>query len=255
MVNYRKGEMKCQLRLMPNWRFYGASNIDLDKRKYTGILQGNLAKIKESMVEFNVTTPIERYAFLRGRFGLSERERHIVAEVVSPSGPLGFEALCQLFTGSSYDFNVKLQIATPIDVLQRSLIIAKLNRKEADFRLAYNNITAGFQGVWHFNNLTDFHYSYVLFTPIHGLHESGVVAKLIVLRTEPKNQLEVDTEFSIRVVETKIGLKASAGPKPPPPSIPKTFIENVDPEESEDEEEEDNEDDFYWKGDFEVNFY
>lgn len=261
MVNYRKGEMKCQLSWMPNWRFYGASNVDLDKRKYTGVLRGDLARIKESMVEFNLTTPLERYAFLRGRFGLSERDRHVVAEVVSPSGPLGFEVLFQLFTGSSYDFNVKLQLATPLDVLQRSLLVAKLNKKEADFRVAYNQITAGFQGVWHYNNLTDFHYSYVLFTPIHGLHESGVVVKLVVLRTEPDARLDFDTEFSFRIVETKIGIKAHGGPKTPPLVIAiKSPVKIEEPaadgddEENEEDEEEDDENNFYWKGDLEVGY-
>lgn len=256
IANYRKGDMKCQLRFMPNWRFYGASNLELDKRVYTTVLHGDLARFKESMVEFNVTTPLERYAFLRGRFGLSERDRHIVAEVLSPTGPLGFEALCQLFTGSSYDFHIKLQLATPIELLQRSLLVAKLNKKEADFRVAYNNITAGFQGVWHYNNLTDFHYSYVLFSPIHGLHESGIVAKLVAVRIEPEGYLDVDTEFSIRIVQTKIGIKAHGGPKPPPPAIPSQVkTDEVTDQSDEDYDEDDDKETFYWQGDVEVSFY
>jgi hypothetical protein len=95
-------------------------------------------------VQFNITTPFEKYVFIRGRFGLSESNKHIVAEVTTPAGPLGIEGICQLFT-SNYDFNIKLLLATPIDVLQKALLVAKLNQQEADFRVAYNNITAGFE--------------------------------------------------------------------------------------------------------------
>ncbi|XP_012280436.1 uncharacterized protein LOC105699757 [Orussus abietinus] len=254
LVNYRKGEMKCYLCMKPNWKFQGAANIDIDRRKYTANLIGDLTKFKESMLQLNVTTPLERYAFLRGRFGFSESERHLVAEVVSPSGPLGFEAIFQLFT-TSPDFHVKLLLATPIDVLQRSLLVAKLNKREADFRVAYNNITAGFQGVWHYENITDFHYSYILYTPLHGLHESGIVTKLIVTWVEPLGRLDLDTEFSLRLVQKKVGFKAKGGPKPPPVHIPVKNIKVIVEENSEDysmEDEEDNEENLYWRGDLEL---
>ena len=50
VVNYKKGELKCHLSSRSNWKFYGAANLDLDKRKYTGHLVGDLARLKESMV-------------------------------------------------------------------------------------------------------------------------------------------------------------------------------------------------------------
>lgn len=50
LVNYRKGQLKCHLSSQPNWKFLGAANLDLDKRKYTAHLVGDIAKIKESMV-------------------------------------------------------------------------------------------------------------------------------------------------------------------------------------------------------------
>ncbi|KAG8042041.1 hypothetical protein G9C98_000032 [Cotesia typhae] len=206
--NYKSGDIKCQLRMMSNWKFDGYSSIEIDTRRYTGVLQGDLTRIKESMVQFNITTPLEKYSFVRGRFGLSERNKHVVAELVLPSGPIGVEALCQLFTATSYDFNIMLRFSTPIEALQKFMVITKLAKTEADFRIGYNNITAGFTAVWHYNNLTDFHYSYVLFTPIHGLHESGVVAKLILIdKSDKANRLSgvLDTEFSIRIVETKFG--------------------------------------------------
>ncbi|KAK0089741.1 hypothetical protein PV326_004381 [Microctonus aethiopoides] len=249
LTNYRNGDIKCQLRLMKDWKFDGITNIEMDKRKYTGVLCGDLSHIRESMVEFNVTTPLEKYSFLRGRFGLSEQNKHAVAEIILPSGPIGIEVLCRLFSSATYDFDVMLRISTHIEVLQRFLVVAKLAKTEADFRLAYNNATAGVKAIWHYNNLTDFHYSYVLYTPIHGLHESGIVAKLIILDSESArtNWLAgiIDTEFSIRIVETKFGIKAEAGPKfSPLQMLDEKLVESsFEPED----------DDFNWRGDVEVN--
>lgn len=263
LASYRKSELKCQLRLMTNWQFFGAANLDLDKRKYTGHLIGDLVRWKESKIEFNVITPLEKFAYVRGRFGLSESNRHAVAEIVTPSGPLGVEMLCQLFT-SAYDFNIKLMLATPIDVLQKALAVAKLSTREADFRIAYNNLTAGFLGTWHYRNITDFDYSYIVFTPLEGLQECGVTARLIVI-PHPKltGMLDVNTEFSLKLADIKFGIKAKGGPKLPPVKIPmKTpiIMPTMDypdglEEEAEDDEEDDDDDDddnLYWRGELQV---
>ncbi|XP_034937258.1 uncharacterized protein Apoltp [Chelonus insularis] len=247
-MNYKNGDVKLQFRFMPYWKFHGLSNIEIDKRKYTGILQGDLARIKESIVEFNITTPLEKYSFIRGRFGLSEINKHAVAEVTLPSGPIGVEALCKFFAESNYDFNIMLRVSTPIEILQKFLIVAKLARTEADFRIGYNNVTAGFQAIWHFNNLTNFHYSYILFTPIHGLHESGIVAKIIILDKKDENDRlskTIDTEFSLRIVETKLGIKIYSGPKLSPLKLlDEPLVElSYEPED----------DDFSWQGDIEIN--
>ncbi|XP_034189232.2 apolipoprotein lipid transfer particle [Osmia lignaria lignaria] len=267
VTSYRKSDMRCQLQILPDWKFLGAANLDLDKRTYTGKLIGDIHRFMESMIQFNVTTPLEKFSFVRGRFGLSEKNKHAVAEVVTPNGPMGFEALCQLFT-ADYDFNVRLSLATPLEVLRRSLLVGKLSNREADFRVAYNNIQAGFQGVWSYHNITDFHYSYLLFTPLRGFEESGIVTKLIVMYTVDGN-LDVDTEFSIKLAETKLGVKAKGGPKSPPVNIlinPSIEIAKEDSsnerqlkERKEEEEEEVAiEDDFeeqsnlYWHGEVEM---
>lgn len=256
-VNYQRSELQCQLRIMSRWMFLGAANLDLDKRKYTSRLIGDLVRWKESKVEFNVTTPLEKFAFVRGRLGVSESNRHAVAMIVTPNGPLGIEALLQLFT-SAYDFNVKFMLATPIEVLQQVLAVAKLNSREADFRVGYNNITAGFLGTWHYNTITDFDYSYILLTPLEGLQECGVITKLIVVRTESNNISEVNAEFSLRLAEMKFGVKAEGRPKLPPVKIPlnKGIIKpTTDPEFDDSVEEEDDEDNFYWRGEIQVIHY
>ncbi|XP_058800590.1 uncharacterized protein LOC131669586 [Phymastichus coffea] len=247
LVSYRKGQFKCHLSSQTNWKLLGVANLDLDKRKYAVLLVSDLVKFKESMIEVNITTPFEKYAYIRGRFGLSERNRHIVAEVTTPAGPLGAEAICQLFT-SNYDFNVKLLLATPIDVLQQAFLIVKFNQQEADFRLAYNNMTAGFQGVWFYNNITNFHYSYILYTPLQGFHEIGAITKLVISQKEPAGYTDINMEFSLRIVDLKAGIKAHAGPKLPPPlTIPLKSDLNVN------EIYEDAENSIYYKADIELN--
>ncbi|KAI4503203.1 hypothetical protein M0802_001425 [Mischocyttarus mexicanus] len=247
LTGYKNCDIKCHMRLMPDWKILGTTTMDLDKRKYTGNLLGDLCHLKESMLQLNLTTPIEKYAFVKARFGLSESNKHIVAEIMNPSNTLGFEAICQLFT-SFYHFNVMLSLATPIDVLQRSLLIAKLNKQEADFRVTYNNMTAGFQGVWYYKNITDFHYTYKLFTPLYGLEESGVTAKLEILRLELNKNLFINTEFSVDLAKVKLGLYANAGPKPAPISIPIKMETLPIINDTSMEEDEDNEDNFYWQG-------
>lgn len=206
-------------------------------------------------IQFHITTPIEKYTFINGRFGLSESNKFVVAELLTPNGPLGFEIIFQLFT-VSYDYNVKFLIATPIDVFQKIMLIAKLNDKEADYRVAYNKMMAGFEGVWYYESLTQFHYTYIFYTPLNGFEEIGVITKLLVTTVEPYNRLDVDTEFSLRVMELKAGFKAHGGPKPPPlrvktdPVTEKTNPDTEDYEEvSENVSEEEN---FFWKGDVEV---
>lgn len=222
ITRYKMTDMRCQLQALPDWKFLGAANLNLDKKIYSGRLVGDLHLLKESMVEFNVTTPLEKFSLVRGRFGLSEKNRHVVAEIVTPVGDVGFEALCQFFT-PNHDFNVRLLLATPLDMVRRLLMIAKLNEREADFRIGYNRMVGGFQGIWHYRNITDFHYRYVLFTPLDGFEESGIVAKLIAINTQD-NYFDIDTEFSLRLSdkklgETKFGVRAKAGPKPAPVTI------------------------------------
>ncbi|XP_076620317.1 apolipoprotein lipid transfer particle [Colletes latitarsis] len=254
VTSYRKSDMRCQLQILPDWKFQGAANLDLDKRTYTAKLLGDLRRFKESTVQFNVTTPLEKFTFVRGRFGLSESNRHVVAEVVIPSGPIGFEVICQFLT-AEYDFNVKLMLATPLEVLQRSLLVAKLNKQQADFRIAYNSMLAGFQGVWHYLSITNFHYSYLVFSPVQGLEEVGVVAKLIVTDIENQNR-NVDTEFTVRLAEVKVGAKAKAGPKPPPVNIPIKTPDEVASNSTKDEEDYDLLDEepssFYWHGEMDI---
>lgn len=90
-----------------------------------------------------MTTPFENYSFLKGQIGLSDKKKKLVAEIEIPAGPLGIEGVFQIL--NNYDFNIKILLATPIDAFKKVLIVLKLNNKEADFKITYNNLTAGFQ--------------------------------------------------------------------------------------------------------------
>jgi hypothetical protein len=75
--------------------------------------------------------------------------------------------------------------------------------------------------VWFYNNISNFHYSYILYTPLQGFHEIGAITKLVVIQKEPSGVLNIDTEFSLRVVTLVAGIKAHIRPKLlPPVAIP-----------------------------------
>lgn len=68
---------------------------------------------------------------------------------------------------------------------------------QADFRVGWNSLLAGFVGVWHYVNVTDFEYSYKIYTPIEGFAENGIVVKLIFKEG-------LDSELSIKLAEHKV---------------------------------------------------
>lgn len=79
---------------------------------------------------------------MRGDFEFSEKNKRIIAELATPTRQLGFEGICQFY---SENFNLKLFIATPIEVFEKVTIIAKMSQEDANFEVAYNNIAAGVQ--------------------------------------------------------------------------------------------------------------
>lgn len=80
------------------------------------------------MLVFNVTTPLEKYSRLTGRFGINDEDRHVVAEILYPTGSLGTEVLFNV--RSIANFDVKFSLATPLEFLQRILVVGKLKAEE-----------------------------------------------------------------------------------------------------------------------------
>lgn len=68
---------------------------------------------------------------------------------------------------------------------------------QVDFRAGLNSFLAGFVGVWHYVNVTDFEYSYKIYTPIKGFEENGVVVKLIFKEG-------LDSEVSVKLGGHKV---------------------------------------------------
>lgn len=63
--------------------------------------------------------------------------------------------------------------------------------------MGWNSLLAGFVGVWHYANVTDFEYSYKIYTPIEGFEENGLVAKLLL-------QDGLDSEVSVKLAAHKV---------------------------------------------------
>jgi hypothetical protein len=173
----------------------GIANLDLDHKKFTASFEGNLRKLTNSMVVCNVTTPIEKYKNMVGRFGFSEERRHLVAQISYPSGKLGLEILLEVEAITNFD--VKLSLATPISFLREIFVVGKLKPDRADFRTGWNSMILGFTGVWHYVNVIDFEYSYKIYTPIEGFEENGIVSKLIFKEG-------LDFEVSIKLSQHKV---------------------------------------------------
>lgn len=85
---------------------------------------GQYVKLSKSMFVFNITTPIEKFSKLTGELGFMEEQNRIVALVHHSTGDTGFEVKFQV--QSTNDFDVKLYLATPIEVLQKVLVLGIL---------------------------------------------------------------------------------------------------------------------------------
>lgn len=102
----------------------GIADIDLDHKKFTASGKARFARLTDSMLMVNISTPIERYKEITTRFGISGIERHLVAEIVYPDGCLGTEILFNVQSFTKFD--IKFSLGTPIEFLQRILVVAKL---------------------------------------------------------------------------------------------------------------------------------
>lgn len=174
---YNKGGLTAKFSLSNQKQLTGAASLTFDIREFTMALDGYVKRFTDNMLTVNITTPLEKFRTIKGRFGLSEQKRHAVAEVRAPSMALGVEALWAI--DSLINFDVKLSVATPIEGFRQAAVFAKLKPVTVDFRGIWNNATIGFTGVWRMDNITDFEYSYKVYTPLVGFEENGFIIRLI----------------------------------------------------------------------------
>ncbi|KAH1029523.1 hypothetical protein HUJ05_002749, partial [Dendroctonus ponderosae] len=182
----------------------GVAEIDLDHKKMLVAMEGKFRKLMDSMFIANISTTEEKY---QCQFKISKKDRHFVALITYPDGNLGTEVLFAL--NDLIDFDVKIFLATPIEFLQKVLIVAKLHTGKADFRIGWNSLLLGFSGIAHYVNIIDFQYTYKIYTPIKDFEENGLVAKLIFKKG-------LDFETSLQLSRYKLGVKLIGKPKPKP---------------------------------------
>ncbi|XP_017105517.3 uncharacterized protein Apoltp [Drosophila bipectinata] len=175
--DYEKGGLVARFSLSDKQAVVGAASLNFDVREFTLIMDGYVKKFTDNMLTINITTPLEKFPTINARFGLNEKKRHAVAEIRAPTAALGVEVLADI--RSLLDFDVKLSVATPIEAFQQAALFGLVNPEHVDLRGLWNNATLGFTGVWHMQNITDFEYSYHVFTPLAGFEENGFIAQLL----------------------------------------------------------------------------
>lgn len=206
---YKTGALSTKFSLSESRELRGAADLQLDDDKYELVLKGHVRNLVDNMLTVNITSSNEKFRNINGRFGISEKERHAVAEVITPKSALGVEVLFAVV--SAYDFDIKFYLATPLKDLERVILRGKLKPDNVDFRAGLNNLIIGFVGMWRKAHLKDFEYSYKVFTPLPKFEENGLILKLIA-NTEKSEY--IDLEFSGKFSQYKLGIKAVSEPKP-----------------------------------------
>lgn len=192
---YRNGVLTTKFSISDNKELLGGAFLDLEDKKYSVLLDGHAKKITDNMFIINITTPIEKFHEIIGRFGINERRRHVVAEVRAPNSALGFEVLWAVTAIA--DFDVKLSLETPLEAFQKVMLVGKMKPEIVEFIGGWNKIMLGYVGVWRMVNLTDFEYSYKVYTPLEHYTENGFVAKFV-------HRDEFDLELSLQFSKHKV---------------------------------------------------
>ncbi|XP_062546026.1 uncharacterized protein LOC134212310 [Armigeres subalbatus] len=250
---YKKGALSTKFSLSENKDLRGAADLQMDDEKYDLVLKGHVRNLVDNMLTVNITSSNENFRNINGRFGISEKERHAVAEVITPRSSLGVEVLFAVV--SAYDFDIKFYLATPLKDLEKVILRGKLKTDNVDFRAGLNSLIIGFVGVWRKAHMRDFEYSYKVYTPLPKFEENGLIMKLVM---NPEKAEYIDTEFSGRFKTYKIGLRAVSEPKPQlmrqlgiqkASGILEEFLEDslgsVHDNENDDEEDDDDEEEEY----------
>lgn len=204
MQGYTKGALVTKFSLSSLRMLHGAADVELEGRKYTLAVEGTVKKITNCMLVMNVTTPIKKYRAINGRFGLIDRNRHVVAELRAPNTALGIEIKFAVKAINSFDiiFNVE----TPIASLAKAMLVAKLQADIIDFRGGLNKFVLGYVAVSRKVSLQDFEYSWRVYTPLPKFEESSLVVKYIQRKM-------VDLEVMLKFAGKKLGVVIDSKPK------------------------------------------
>ncbi|XP_013168741.1 PREDICTED: uncharacterized protein LOC106118616 [Papilio xuthus] len=232
---YTSGFLRTEFVLGHKRDIKGITYLDLEEKVVKIYVDGHMRRITNCMLVVNVTSPASEMSRMAARFGFVERDRHLVAMVVTPNSTTGIEILLKLVT--MQDFHVFGHIALPIQYLNRAMITAKRAPQELDFRVGWSEMDFGFTGIWQWRSALDFVYVYKLYTPLDGFEENGLVLKNIFGVNTGGG---LDTELSMRLSKHKFGIAMLLVDKGKglldvikdhfqhKPSDPDMFVENFD---------------------------
>lgn len=119
------GALVSKIMLKDNKYLKGVADLDLNYKKLSIFLEGKYKKLTDCLLVVNASSLDDHYQM---KFLISTEQRHFVAMLSYPTGNLGTEVL--LAMNSIVDFDIKFQLATPIEFLQNSLIVAKLKPEQ-----------------------------------------------------------------------------------------------------------------------------
>lgn len=185
---------------------YGVIDMDIDKRPYSFSIEGYLRKLFDNMIAFNISTPIETFPSLLGKFGIMEHKRYFIADLKTLNKSLGIEVLFDF--KSITDFDLKFYAATPQPALEKILAIGTIRGSVIHILGAWNKITIGFKRISHYDKFNDFEYSFQVFTPLNNFEQNGLVMKVIA-----KDIQNFDIETSFKLGKYKLGMQAFGEPK------------------------------------------
>jgi hypothetical protein len=180
--------------------------MDIDTRLYAFAIEGYMRKLFDNMISFNVSTPIETFPSLLGKFGIMEQKRYLIADLKTLNKSLGIEVLFDF--KSITDFDLKFYAATPQPALEKILAIGTIRGSVMHIEGAWNKITIGFKRISHYARFNDFEYSYQVFTPLAHFEQNGLVMRVIA-----KDIQNFDIETSFKLGKYKLGVKAFGEPK------------------------------------------
>ncbi|XP_050082628.1 uncharacterized protein LOC126569520 [Anopheles aquasalis] len=248
---YQTGALVTMVSFSENRAVTGAAELKLGDEKYDMTVLGHVHNIVDCMLTTNVTSSNLNFREINGRFGFIEKERHFVAEVITPSTTLGVELLFAVVSSQNYD--IKIHFATPLKGWEKALLRAKLQQDNIDFRAGLNSIMIGCTGVWRWAHWMDFEYSYRLYTPLEKFEESALTAKLVINNERSEY---VDVELSGKFSNHRLGFKAKSKPQPKLlRNLPAAGHKHVDADndsEDYDDDDDDDEDELNFIGDIEL---
>lgn len=204
LKGYTNGALATKFSLSAKNMLQGAADLEMSGKRFTLAVKGVVKKIMDCMLEVNITTPIEKYRNIRGRFGLIDYKRHIVAEMRAPQGALGIEV--KLFVANISNFDIIFNAETPIASFEKAMLIAKLNSEVIDFRGGLNKTMLGYVAVSRKLSYKDFEYSWKVYTPLPKFEESSLVIKNV-------HRKLLEFEAMLIFAQKKIGVVIDSAPK------------------------------------------